>query len=108
MSKKVLTEPYGERSNGAVHGWFSLTRANYLVLQRALLQEMPTEWQERFIACIEEIRDFFDCAQMEDNYTVLLRDKNGKFKEDPLGHYRRPNHAYIDSIKWSQDQKEAN
>lgn len=38
-----------------IHGWFGLSYANYLVAPRARLQSMPVEWQERMVACLEEL-----------------------------------------------------
>jgi len=38
-----------------VHTWFSLSYSNYAVLPRTLLQSMPDEWQERFVALIGEL-----------------------------------------------------
>lgn len=39
----------------AIHAWFELTYANYLVLPRSVLQSMPDEWQHRFVGCLEEM-----------------------------------------------------
>ncbi len=100
---KTLEEHFGMRSGGPIHGWFGLTYSSYLVLPRALLQEMPTEWQRRFVDSIEEIRDYFDCGEVEDDYMVKLRDKDGRFKTDPLGQYRHPNRAYIENMKWVKE-----
>lgn len=44
-----------DRLNGPIHGWFELSYANYLVVPRARLQSMPVEWQERMVACLEEL-----------------------------------------------------
>lgn len=75
----------------AVHNWFGLTYASYLVLPRSLMEGMPEEWQEKFVALLDEMRETYDCMQIEDNYTVKLRDeKTGRFIEDPLRNYRRP------------------
>src|SRR5438067_2115772 len=104
MPKKRLTEPHGIRRDGPIHGWFSLTYSSYLVLPRSLLQEMPTEWQQRFVDAIEEIRDYFNCTEIEDNYTVHLRDKHGRYKTDPLGQYRHPNRELIESMKWIPEE----
>ncbi len=103
---KELAEPFYDRSEGEVHSWFGLTYSHYLVLQRSILQEMPTEWQKRFIACIEEINDYFDCSHMEDGYMVKLRDSKGRFKTDPLCDYRHPDFEYIDSMKWVKPKED--
>ncbi len=96
---KELTEPQYERNDGAVHDWFELTYSHYLVLQRSILQEMPTEWQERFVSCINEIEDYFDLSEEKSEYMVKLRGCDRRFVQDPLCNYRRPNMEYINSLK---------
>lgn len=54
----------------AVHGWFGLTYANYLVLHRTLLQSMPDEWQNRFVACLRELDDAFSHIEKAEGYKV--------------------------------------
>lgn len=39
----------------AIHGWFGLTYANYLVLPRAVLQSMPDDWQTDFCNLLDEL-----------------------------------------------------
>jgi hypothetical protein len=107
MPKKRLTEPQYDRNDGPIHGWFGLTYRSYLVLPRSLLQEMPTEWQQRFVDAIEEIRDYFNCAEVEDDYMVKLRGKDGRFKTDPLGQYRHPDRKIIDRMKWTPEEENA-
>lgn len=72
-----------------VHGWFGLTYANYLVLNRSLLQSMPGEWQHRFVTCLEELRDSFSHLDHPDGYMVAPRGDNGKFIKDTIPHYNR-------------------
>lgn len=43
----------------AIHTWFNLTYANYLVVPRSVLQSMPDEWQQRFVGCLEEMGTAF-------------------------------------------------
>lgn len=43
----------------AIHGYFSLSYANYLVLHRTLMQSMPDEWQNRMVACLNELEEAF-------------------------------------------------
>jgi hypothetical protein len=71
-----------------VHLWFELTRANYLVLPRSLMEGMPLDWQEKFTALLDEMRETFE--PVDDNYSVYLRDENGKFKKDIYANYRHP------------------
>jgi hypothetical protein len=70
----------------AVHGWFGLSYASYLALPRSILQNMPDSWQNRFVACLNELSDM---VNFDDNYSVNLRDKKGRFIKDPLAQYRR-------------------
>lgn len=42
-------------TDGPIHGWFGLSYCNYQVLHRTLMQSMPVEWQERMVACLEEL-----------------------------------------------------
>lgn len=73
----------------AVHGWFGLTYANYLVLPRTLLQSMPDEWQGRFVACLEELDAAFAHLDHAD-YAVQARDPlTGRYIADPIPHYNR-------------------
>ena len=70
----------------AIHVWFSLSYANYLVLPRTLLQSMPDEWQDRFVSCLKELqRATADIPQASD-YWVRAR-KDNKFIADPVPHY---------------------
>lgn len=43
----------------AIHEWFSLSYANYLVCPRSVLQSMPDEWQQRFVTCLREMHQAF-------------------------------------------------
>jgi hypothetical protein len=75
--------------DGAVHLWFGLTYANYQVLPRTLLQSMPLEWQDRFVACLEELQEAFWHVDQADAFMVRAKDINGRFIADPVPHYSR-------------------
>lgn len=74
--------------DGPIHGWFNLTYANYLTVPRSVLQSMPIEWQERFVACLDEMATEFGHLEWPD-YTVSARTSDGRFKRDPIPHYWR-------------------
>jgi hypothetical protein len=79
--------------NGAVHEWFSLSYTNYMILQRRALESMPLEWQERFVALIEEMHESLDIQaigiqEWPDTYWVRLHGARGQFIHDPLAEYR--------------------
>ncbi len=92
------------RGDGAIHDWFGLTYSNYLVLPRSLLQAMPHEWQERFVACLDELREEWDSGQIGDNYSVYLRGDDGRYRSDPLANYRHPDRTLIESLRRKKDR----
>jgi hypothetical protein len=65
-----VIEAIHDRTSGPVHGWFELTYSNYLVLPRVLMQSMPVEWQERMVACLEEVREAFRDVEQAPGYKV--------------------------------------
>ena len=71
-----------------IHTWFGLTYSSYFVLPRSVLQSAERAWQERFIALMEELRETHGHHVEDDNYTVQLRGRDGRFKKDPLAEYR--------------------
>jgi hypothetical protein len=77
------------REEGAVHLWFGLTYANYAVLHRTLLQSMPLEWQDRFVACLRELDESFGHLDIPGTFMVQAKDRDGRFIKDPVPHYNR-------------------
>jgi hypothetical protein len=76
--------------NEAIHGWFGLTYANYLVLHRTVLQCMPPSWQREFVALLKELRTAVeDVPGVDVEFWVRTKDDNGKFVRDQIPHYRR-------------------
>ncbi|MFJ2279282.1 hypothetical protein ACIOEZ_34600 [Streptomyces sp. NPDC087866] len=57
-------------TDGPIHEWFSLSYSNYLVLHRTLLQSMPTEWQERMVACLDELQHAYSHLEQVEAYEV--------------------------------------
>lgn len=90
-----MTEPIEYRSDGPVHQWFSLSRANYLVLPRSLMSAMPLEWQERMTACLQEMREACAPLSLNDRYIVTLRDARGRITGDPYSNYRHPKITHL-------------
>lgn len=77
-------------ANSPVWDWFELSYASYLVLPRSLLCGMPVEWQERMVALLSEMEDTYEPGAINDNYTVIVRAKDGRTYKDPWRDYRRP------------------
>lgn len=55
----TATWPTDGRLDGPVHEWFGLSYSNYAVLHRTLMQSMPLDWQDRIVACLEELDDAY-------------------------------------------------
>ena len=87
-----------------IHIWFGLSYSNYLVMPRLLLEDMSLEWQTKFIDLLEDWEEEFSDLLMGRDYTVQLRDKYGRFRDDALSNYR---HGHIEEIrKWEKRRKE--
>lgn len=76
-----------ELDRQAVHCWFGLSYANYLVLPRLVLQSMPGGWQRRFVELLREADQRYG-PHLEGDYCVKLRGEAGRFVADPLADYR--------------------
>lgn len=69
--------------DGAIHEWFSLTYANYLILPRSVLQSMPLEWQDRFVSCLRELDRAFGHLDWPDyDVRALKREREHIDHED--------------------------
>lgn len=67
--------PPDNRLDGPIHDWFGLTYSNYQVLHRTLMQSMPVEWQQRMVACLDELRSAFAHIEHADYYKVDAADE---------------------------------
>lgn len=73
----------------AIHNWFELSYASYLVLPRSILQSAPDEWQTKFVALLEVLHGLFGDVPAEGTYHITLKNDAGKFISDPLRDYER-------------------
>jgi hypothetical protein len=85
----VKLRPY-RYAAGPVWNWFGLTYSAYLVVPRTLMCGMPIEWQRRMVALLEEMREVYDEAEINDTYVVHLTGARGKWTRDPLAAYKYP------------------
>ena len=76
-----------DRRDSHVHYWFGLTYAQYLVLNRTMLQSMPIAWQAQFVNMLRSLAENFD-PKLFPGYRVQPVDKQGRFMKDPLPHYK--------------------
>jgi hypothetical protein len=63
----VISNP----TDGPIHEYFELTYADHLVKNRTLLQSMPLEWQEPFVALLRQLDDAFDHVEKPKGYQVI-------------------------------------
>lgn len=77
--------------DGPIQEAFGLSYASYLVIPRTILQSMTIEWQERFVAIVDEVHERFPGWEPEPPawYQVRVRDGHGRFLHDPLADYER-------------------
>lgn len=80
-------------------GWFSCSRASFLVLPRVLMHDMPDEWQLRMARLLEEYCEEF--PNQPDIGTRVQCTRGGKLVSWPqwLLNYRRPDQAEIDNMR---------
>lgn len=107
----MIEDENGGLVSPPIHGWFGLTYANYLVIPRLALQEMPLDWQRRMVALLEEweaagiktpsyyvLRDDPEYTRVErvdpdDDYSRI--DEYHVLQEDEWANYRRGSVAAV-------------
>jgi hypothetical protein len=72
-----------------IHTWFELSYAQYLTIPRSVLQSMPTQWQQRFVDCLNQLDESIDWRPKSGRYWVKLKNGNGQYVTDPLMDYER-------------------
>lgn len=82
-----------------VHEWFGLSYAQYLTIPRSIMEAMPHAWQVKMAALLTQLDSTYDWRPSEGQYWCRLKDVSGRFVEDPLQQYRRPNLEYIASLR---------
>lgn len=83
IEQQAVLNPYYD---GPIWKAFGLGRAAYLVVPRRTLQSMPLDWQERFVALMDEAQEQLP-AEAFPEYSVQ-RKEGGRFVADPLRNYR--------------------
>lgn len=81
-------EYFAANNDEPIHLWFELSYAHYLTIPRSVLQSMPTDWQKRFVQCLEELDELMDWRPKQGRYNVQLRNGN-LYTKDPLMDYER-------------------
>lgn len=86
-----------------IHDWFELSYAQYLTIPRSILQSMPLEWQQEFVALLERLDEAFDWRPRNAQYWVSLRELDGQdipISHDPFLDYERGRK------RWTQEEIE--
>ena len=73
-----MTDQAADARVDAIHQFFGLSYANYLVLPRSVLQSMPDEWQRRFVKCLEELDETIDWRPKGDAFYLVGLKKEKK------------------------------
>lgn len=82
-----------------INAWFSLSYANYLVLQRSLLEAMPGAWQRKLVALLEQFWETFDADQVPTEFEVRRRGADGRYLPDPFSAYRHVDPRMIEAAR---------
>ena len=79
--------------------WFGLSRAGWLTLPRALMHEMPDEWQRKMAELLTEWSDAWDTSHLPSTrVSAVERGKFTKFPEFILN-YRHPDRESIYELR---------
>jgi hypothetical protein len=83
-----------------IHGLFGLSYAQWLILPRVVLQEMPQEWQARFVGLLDELYERFNWDSDEFSIRARAIGKDGRMVSMPerLENYRHPDRRWLNSI----------
>jgi hypothetical protein len=87
----VLYEnPYAGLGGEAVSCFFSLSYANYFVLNRTVLEQMPGAWQEQFVGMLHDMVAAAEAGNvtLPHHFRVHAVTDGGKYTKDPIPHYR--------------------
>jgi hypothetical protein len=83
----VIADKYAE-DDQAIHLFFGLTYAAYLVVPRSVLQSMPPVWQRKLATLLDEGQELAAGLDIPE-YRVHAVDSDGKFCRDPYRDYQR-------------------
>lgn len=97
---KALEERYIRR-NGDIHRYFSLSYANWLIIPRTIMMDMPCEWQKKFVELLTELDEQTKWRSKLEVSLFVTAKSGKKFTTLPehLCNYRHPIHDdYLDNI----------
>jgi hypothetical protein len=88
-----------------INRWFSLTYASWLTIPRVLLEDMPAEWQVRFVGLIEEYEKRYP-NQPSLGTRVLVTGENNRAIKTPewILNYRRPDFKMLEKLRGNQNE----
>lgn len=107
----LLNSPEQKHESSPVNLWFGLTYSAYLVLPRMAMQAMPTDWQKRFVALMDEAEEIgietpsYKVLNEDPEYTTVEKyDEDDEYsrdyhftalRTDPWSNYRRPDYSLL-------------
>lgn len=65
-----MTTPARPPTDGPIHEYFELSYATHDIVPRTLAQSMPTEWQHRYVAAMNELRAAYAHIETPESYIV--------------------------------------
>jgi len=96
----ILESWFAVAPSDEINRWFGLTYASWLTIPRVLLQDMPDEWQAKFVALLEEYENSYP-NQPATGTRVQLTDLNNKLIKTPewILNYRRPDFNMLAELR---------
>lgn len=96
---RVRAEHEAQSGYQRLWGWFGLSRASWLTLPRAVMHEMPGDWQKRMAICLEEFDEAFPGWNSQQLYVTAK--KGGRFEQLPevLCNYRHPDKNALNAMR---------
>lgn len=89
-----------KKHNDDLWGWWSITRASFLILPRVVLHEMPDKWQNKTAELLSEFNEWFPGWKSEEYRAYGVDDSNKMVKiPDWLKNYDVPNLKELDRLK---------
>ncbi|MCK5601910.1 hypothetical protein KAR91_08580 [Candidatus Pacearchaeota archaeon] len=87
------------RESDKLQSWFNLSYASFLTLPRVLMEDMPSEWQDKMADLLNEYDEAY--PNLPEIGTRVQATKRGKLVRFPawLLNYRRPSDEDIKAVR---------
>jgi hypothetical protein len=68
--------------------YYGKDESQYLVLQRSVLTAMPSEFQRKLVALLEELDHTVDFEKVPSMFSVVARNNKGQYSNDEFADYK--------------------